>query len=106
MHTGNLFCKPHLFLNTQAASVLHLQQQPVLSDFFGNNFSIDDDTEILYGLPVRHFKSFMIAANEAAISRLYGGIHFMDAIVNGLQMGRQAGETVLKKIRLLEHNTN
>jgi hypothetical protein len=88
---------------TSGHSVISTAAAIVLSDFFGNDFSFDDDTEILYGLPVRHFNSLMIAANEAAISRLYGGIHFRDAIVNGQQMGRQVGEIVLKRIRLSDH---
>ncbi|MEP6948713.1 MAG: vanadium-dependent haloperoxidase [Ginsengibacter sp.] len=88
---------------TSGHSVISTSAATVLSDFFGSNFSFDDDTEILYGLPVRHFNSFMLAANEAAISRLYGGIHFRDAIVNGQQIGREVGETVLKKIQLVSN---
>ena len=86
---------------TSGHSVISTAAAETLTDLFGDNFSFDDDTETLYGLPVRHFKSFRAAANEAAISRLYGGIHFRDAIVNGQQMGRQVGEIVLKKIHLL-----
>ena len=72
---------------TSGHSVISTAAAVVLGNFFGNDFSFDDDTEISYQLPVRHFSSFMNAANEAAISRLYGGIHFRDAIVNGQQMG-------------------
>ena len=34
------------------------------------------------------------AAREAAISRLYGGIHFLGAIVSGLEQGRCVGRAV------------
>jgi hypothetical protein len=34
----------------------------------------DDSTNLSIGHPVRHFKSFLDAADEAAVSRLYGGI--------------------------------
>jgi len=88
---------------TSGHSVISTAAAETLTALFGDNFSFDDDTETLYGLPVRHFKSFMAAANEAAISRLYGGIHFRDAIVNGQQTGRQVGEIVIKKIHLLNH---
>ena len=39
----------------------------------------------------RTFKSFNEAAEEAGISRLYGGIHFHSAIVDGLAQGRCIG---------------
>jgi hypothetical protein len=34
-------------------------------------------------------------AEEAAISRLYGGIHFQEAIYLGLEQGYQIGENVI-----------
>jgi PAP2 superfamily len=42
-------------------------------------------------LKPRSFKSFFAAAEEAGISRLYGGIHFRAAIENGLAQGRCIG---------------
>jgi hypothetical protein len=42
-------------------------------------------------LPPRKFPSFWAAAEEAAISRLYGGIHFREAIERGLEQGRCVG---------------
>jgi hypothetical protein len=47
---------------------------------------------------VRNFISFEQAADEAAISRMYGGIHYMDAIVNGLSQGKNVGDWVLQHI--------
>ncbi|MBD0293815.1 MAG: haloperoxidase, partial [Flavisolibacter sp.] len=54
--------------------------------------------EMRYGLPPRNFTSFQQAAKEAAISRFYGGIHFMDAIENGFTQGGKVGDWVLKKL--------
>src|SRR5262249_49544751 len=42
----------------------------------------------------RTFASFSAAANEAAASRLYGGIHFRSAIEDGLSSGSEIGEWV------------
>jgi hypothetical protein len=67
----------------------------VLSHFFGNTFNYKDSVEQDFGLPPRSFSSFKEAAREAAISRYYGGIHFMDANVNGLQQGGKIGKYVL-----------
>jgi hypothetical protein len=70
----------------------------VLTKQFGDNFAFTDSTEKEYGLPVRSFPSFEAAANEAAISRLYGGIHFRRAIEQGQIQGRLVGENVLAKV--------
>ncbi len=39
--------------------------------------------------------TFTVAADEAGLSRIYGGIHFEDGDVNGRTLGRQVGGTVL-----------
>lgn len=59
----------------------------VLEDLFGATFAFEDETHVDDGLPARHFESFREAAEEAAISRLYGGIHYRAAIENGLEQG-------------------
>ncbi len=59
----------------------------VLTALFGEGFGFDDATHEDDGLPVRPYASFAEAANEAAISRLYGGIHFRAAIDQGLAQG-------------------
>ncbi len=63
----------------------------VLTAFFGENFAFTDDTHSRDGLPARSFPSFWAAAEEAGISRLYGGIHFQPAITRGLEQGRCIG---------------
>jgi hypothetical protein len=78
-------------------SVVSAASATILTRFFGNNFSFTDSVEVGYGLPPRRFESFQQAAQEAAISRFYGGIHFMDAINNGLTQGTKVGEWVLRR---------
>ena len=72
----------------------------VLTQLFGDNFSYNDDTEVQYGLPERTFTSFQQAANEAALSRLYGGIHYRSAIEEGLQQGKNLGAFVVKDLNI------
>ncbi|MDJ0519050.1 MAG: calcium-binding protein [Trichodesmium sp. MO_231.B1] len=43
---------------------------------------------------VLEWETFSEAADEAGISRLYGGIHFDDGDINGRQLGREVGESV------------
>jgi len=71
-----------------------------LTSIFGDDFQFDDDTETPYGLPVRSFESFNKAANEAAISRMYGGIHYRAAVEVGVQQGRKIGQLLIQKIKM------
>lgn len=63
----------------------------VLTAFFGDNYAFEDRTGSPDGRNPRTFRSFHEAAEEAGISRLYGGIHFRSAIVDGLAQGRCIG---------------
>ncbi|WP_405205041.1 vanadium-dependent haloperoxidase [Aquimarina sp. LLG6339-5] len=85
---------------TSGHSVVSGAASTVLTDIFGDNFSFDDDTELQYGLPVRSFISFNQAADEAAVSRLYGGIHYRAAIDLGLDQGRALGSFVVRKLKM------
>ena len=62
------------------------------------NFAFSDDSENKYGLPTREFGSFLEASEEAAISRLYGGIHYRPAIDNGVTQGRALGSFIMKEL--------
>ncbi len=79
-------------------SVASASAATFLSSIVGQDYHFIDSTEVPYGLPSREFNSFREASNEAAISRLYGGIHFMPAIDNGITMGNQVGELILNNI--------
>ncbi|WP_431299336.1 vanadium-dependent haloperoxidase [Tabrizicola sp. BL-A-41-H6] len=63
----------------------------VLSAAFGDDFAFEDHTHEDEGLPVRSFSSFWAAAEEAGISRLYGGIHYRFGVEQGLTQGRCIG---------------
>ena len=66
----------------------------VLTAFFGEDFAFEDATHLDDGLKPRQFPSFWAAAEEAGMSRLYGGIHFRSAIDQGLEQGRCIGRHV------------
>lgn len=70
----------------------------ILTHFFGNQFKYTDTVEVRFGLKARTYSSFEQAAEEAGISRFYGGIHFMDAIENGQIQGNAVGKHVLGKV--------
>lgn len=79
---------------TSGHSVVSGAASTVLTSIFGDNFSYEDTTEVQFGLPVRKFNSFKHASQEAAISRLYGGIHYKAAIDFGLTQGNNIGDNV------------
>jgi len=66
----------------------------VLTDLFGDRYAFTDQTHADRGYLPRSFESFQAAAAEAAISRLYGGIHYRSAIEQGLAEGRCIGQQV------------
>lgn len=71
----------------------------VLTQLMGDNVAFTDSTEFKYGHGVQSFKSFKDAAQQASISRLYGGIHYRTALDNGAVMGTKVGQWVLQKAR-------
>ncbi|MEL6809777.1 MAG: vanadium-dependent haloperoxidase [Bacteroidota bacterium] len=81
-------------------SVVSGAASEVLTKIFGDDFSFNDTTELPYGLPIRNFKSFRQAAQEAAVSRLYGGIHYRAAVDIGLQQGQDLGQFVAKNLKM------
>jgi PAP2 superfamily len=83
---------------TSGHSVASAACATILTQLMGDNFAYSDSTEVEFGLPVRKFTSFEHAASEASISRLYGGIHYMPAITNGVAQGKKIGLMVLKRM--------
>lgn len=65
----------------------------VMTDIFGA-VAFTDHTHDERGLAPRTFSSFFDAAEEAAISRLFGGIHYLSAIEVGSEQGKCVGSRV------------
>jgi hypothetical protein len=84
---------------TSGHSVISAASAVTLTKLFGDNFAFVDSTEIEFGLTARSFKSFNHAAEEAAMSRMYGGIHYRPAVENGVVEGRALGNFLLQKIK-------
>lgn len=66
----------------------------VLTGLFGEDYAFTDHTHDDWGLQPRAFGSFAEYAQEAALSRLYGGIHYRTAIEYGLEQGSCVGKRV------------
>jgi PAP2 superfamily len=84
---------------TSGHSVISNSASTVLTELLGDNFAFTDSTEIEFGLTARSFTSFKQASDEAAISRVYGGIHYKPACEVGKSQGASVGQFILGKIR-------
>jgi hypothetical protein len=85
---------------TSGHSTISAAAAEALTAQFGDNIAFTDTTEKEYGLPVRSFKSFRQAAEEASISRVIAGIHFRSDCEEGNKQGRMVGKLVLEKVKL------
>ncbi|NOT50930.1 MAG: vanadium-dependent haloperoxidase [Chitinophagaceae bacterium] len=83
---------------TSGHAVISNAAARVLTGLFGDNYSFTDNTEIPFGIKPRTFPSFLKAAEESSMSRVYGGIHYPEtARISGKQ-GRDIGKYVLSKL--------
>lgn len=67
----------------------------VLSAYFGANFSFTDNQKVADGFTPRTFTNFQQMVDEAAISRIYGGIHYQFDSEVGAATGRDVALRVI-----------
>lgn len=88
--------------HTSGHSVVSAAASEILTTLIGENVSFVDTTEKAFDLPIRVYDSFYEAAAEAAISRLYGGIHYRPAIDYGVKQGKLVGKHVIQRLSTKE----
>jgi hypothetical protein len=71
----------------------------VLIHLLGDSIAFTDSTQADIGVPARSFRNFSHALDEVAISRVYGGIHFMPAVVLGKEQGQCIAEKVVGRLK-------
>lgn len=67
----------------------------LLESFYGKSTPFEDRTHNDRGWGPQRFASFAAAAEQAAFSRLYAGIHYRSAVEHGAAMGRCIGVQAL-----------
>ncbi|TAL43594.1 MAG: phosphatase PAP2 family protein [Chitinophagaceae bacterium] len=72
----------------------------VMTNWFGDKLSFVDTSLLEFGIKNRTIQSFRRAAEEAAMSRLYGGIHYRFDNENGADAGRKLGEFIVQRLKL------
>jgi hypothetical protein len=83
--------------HSSAHSALSAGAAGVLTELFGNPQSFTDHTYEYMGMAPRTYSSYMAIAEEAGLSRLYGGIHYTPSINAGLQQGKTVAANILQK---------
>jgi membrane-associated phospholipid phosphatase len=71
----------------------------VLVKLLGDTIPFTDSTQVDIGAPARSFRNFTHARDEVAVSRVYGGIHFVPAVVYGLTQGQCIGQRVIGRLK-------
>jgi hypothetical protein len=84
--------------HTSGHSGISASAATVLTTKFGDNFAFEDTSDLAYIGMKRSFKSFNQAAQEASLSRVYGGIHYRSGVDAGALQGREIATYVLNKL--------
>ena len=72
----------------------------VMTEFFGDKLSFTDTSLLEFGIKNRTITSFRNAAREAAMSRLYGGIHYRFDNEEGVRCGTKLGEFIVTRLKM------
>jgi hypothetical protein len=98
-HFAPLFATPPFPEYPSGHSTLSAAASRVLIATLGDTIAFDDSTQVDIGRAPRHFRSFSAARDEVAISRVYGGIHYMPAVMDGVRQGECIGAKVVARLR-------
>jgi len=85
---------------TSGHSTISASSATILTALFGDNFAFIDDADKEYIDRERKFTSFTQAADEASLSRLYGGIHYRTSLDRGSECGRKIGSLIISKLNI------
>jgi hypothetical protein len=93
-----LFATPPFPEYPSGHSTLSAAAAHVLVKTLGDTIPFVDSTQVDIGFAPRPFKSFTAARDEVAISRVYGGIHYVSSVMIGLTQGECIGERVMTRL--------
>lgn len=85
---------------TAGHSTISAASAVVLTHEFGDNYAFHDTSDLKYIGLQRDFKSFIKASDETAMSRFYGGIHYLNSSLIGAKQGKLVGELIWQKLKL------
>ncbi len=86
--------------HTSGHATISAAAATILTKTFGDSFEFTDSTEMEFGMDPRVFKSFYEASDQAAMSRLWGGIHYRIGNEGGRMNGREIGKYVWETVKM------
>jgi len=89
---------------TSGHSTISAAAAEVMTSWFGDHLSFIDTSSLEFGIQSRRIESFRLAAKEAGMSRIYGGIHFRFDNVEGNKTGTKLGEMIVHRLKFKTQN--
>jgi len=86
--------------HTSGHATISAAAAEVMTYWFGDNLSFTDTSSLEFGIKSQEIKSFRLAAKEAAMSRLYGGIHYRFDNEHGTEAGTRIGEFIVQRLKM------
>jgi hypothetical protein len=86
--------------HTSGHATISAAAAEVMTNWFGDNLSFTDTSSLEFGIKSRQIVTFRQAAKEAAMSRLYGGIHYRFDNEHGTEAGTKLGEFIVQRLKL------
>lgn len=85
---------------TSGHSIISTAAATILEHIYGTQTPFTDSTERPWGFPDRTFQTPRQAADEAGMSRFYGGIHYRPSVLVARDQGEGVGNWVLSKLNM------
>ena len=86
--------------HTSGHATISAAAAEVMTGWFGDKLSFTDTSSLEFGIQSRQIISFREAAKEAAMSRLYGGIHYRFDNEHGTAAGIKIGEYTIERLKM------
>lgn len=86
--------------HTSGHATISAAAAETMTYWFGDNLSFTDTSLLEFGIKNREIASFRLAAKEAAMSRLYGGIHYRFDNDHGNEAGIKIGEFIVQRLKM------
>ncbi|HEX7902471.1 MAG TPA: vanadium-dependent haloperoxidase [Chitinophagaceae bacterium] len=86
--------------HTSGHATISAAAAEAMTYWLGDNLSFTDTSSLEFGIKSRTIVSFREAAKEAAMSRLYGGIHYRFDNEHGTEAGRKLGEYIVSRLEM------
>ena len=74
----------------------------MMSESFGENFPMTLHIYDYLGYAPRHYNTFTELSNDAADSRVYGGLHYVETQEKSLVQGKKVAQNILSKVHFLK----